>query len=157
VNDFHVDENGATIRIAEKGDKRRKIGLHFAAAQAIQEYIAKAGIQGGPLFRPRLNARSKKLANRSFQPNTIYQLILGYLARLPKAMQECHNIDGRKQVRCIYTPHSLRATAATLLLEAGVDIAKVQELLGHRHITTTQIYDKRRRQVHDGASHDMPI
>lgn len=47
----------------------------------------------------------------------------------------------------IYTPHSLRATTATLLLDAGVDITKVQELLGHRHITTTQIYDKRRRST----------
>lgn len=40
-----------------------------------------------------------------------------------------------------------RATTATLLLDTGVDIRKVQELLGHRHITTTQIYDKRRRSV----------
>jgi site-specific recombinase XerD len=44
-----------------------------------------------------------------------------------------------------YLPHSLRATSASLLLGAGVDIRKVQQLLGHRHITTTQIYDKRRR------------
>jgi site-specific recombinase XerD len=43
-----------------------------------------------------------------------------------------------------YTPHSLRATTATLLLDAGVDIIKVKVLLGHRHVTTTQIYDKRR-------------
>jgi len=55
-----------------------------------------------------------------------------------------------------YTPHSLRATTATLLLDAGVDIAKVQELLGHRHITTTQIYDKRWRTMAE-ASHDVPI
>ncbi|MBV8056712.1 MAG: tyrosine-type recombinase/integrase [Deltaproteobacteria bacterium] len=41
--------------------------------------------------------------------------------------------------------HSLRATTATLPLDAGIDIRKVQELLGHRHVTTTQIYDKRRR------------
>ena len=46
---------------------------------------------------------------------------------------------------------------ATLLLDAAVDIAKVQELLGHRHITTTQIYDKRRRTTRQSASHDVPI
>jgi integrase len=56
-----------------------------------------------------------------------------------------------------YTPHSLRTTTATLLLDAGVDIIKVKELLGHRQVTTTQIYDKRRRNFKEGASHDMPI
>ena len=54
-------------------------------------------------------------------------------------------------------PHSLRATTATLLLDAGVDIIKVKELLGHKHVTTTQIYDKRRRSLKVGASHDVPI
>jgi site-specific recombinase XerD len=48
-------------------------------------------------------------------------------------------------------------TVATLLLDAGVDIRKVQELLGHRHVTTTQIYDKRRRTTKESASHDVPI
>ena len=62
-----------------------------------------------------------------------------------------------KVTRCIYTPHSLRATTATLLLDAGVDIIKVKDLLGHRHVTTTQIYDKRRRSLKEGASHDVPI
>ena len=56
-----------------------------------------------------------------------------------------------------YAPHSLRATTATLLFDAGVDIIKVKELLGHRHVTTTQIYDKRRRSLKEGASHDVPI
>jgi integrase len=62
----------------------------------------------------------------------------------------------RRVKRCVYTPHSLRATTATLLLDAGVDIIKVKELLGHRHVTT-QIYDKRRRSLKEGASHDVPI
>ena len=59
--------------------------------------------------------------------------------------------------RCIYTPHSLRATTATLLLDANVDIVKVKDLLGHRHITTTQIYDKRRRSTSESASHLLAI
>ena len=87
----------------------------------------------------------------------MYLLIQSYLQRLPGASVEEEGTDGRKVKRCIYTPHSLRATTATLLLEAGVDIRKVQELLGHRHITTTQIYDKRRRGTRESASHDMPI
>jgi len=55
------------------------------------------------------------------------------------------------------TPHSLRATGATELLNAGVDIMKVKELLGHRHVTTTQVYDKRRRSTTEIASHEMPF
>src|SRR5258708_7595822 len=64
VSDFHQDNTDATLRLQEKGDKRRTIGLHYAAAQAIQEYIERSGITSGPLFRPRLNPRSKKLSAR---------------------------------------------------------------------------------------------
>ena len=51
----------------------------------------------------------------------------------------------------------LRATTATQLLDGTVDIRKVQELLRHRHVTTTQIYDKRRRGTSDRASHLLVI
>src|SRR5204863_2014540 len=63
VADFHQDGDESTIRLHEKGDKRRTIGLHFTAAQAIGEYIEKAELTSGPLLRPRLNSRSRKLAN----------------------------------------------------------------------------------------------
>jgi integrase len=64
--------------------------------------------------------------------------------------------DGTTCHRCIDTLQSLRATTATALLENDIDIRKVQELLGHRHVTTTQIYDKRRREGDEGAFHDIP-
>ena len=83
VADFHQDHDGATIRLAEKGSRRRTIGLHFNAAEAIHEYIAKAGLTSGPLFRPRRNSRSKKLSNESFHPVTMYRLIQGYLEPPP--------------------------------------------------------------------------
>ena len=157
VNDFHQEGDQATIRLHEKGDKRRSIGLHFNAAQAIGEYIEKAGITSGPLFRPRLNPRSRRLSDRAMDSKTMFRLIQGYLEQLPGATKEMLRKDGTPRLECVYTPHSLRATTATLLLEAGVDIRKVQDLLGHRHITTTQIYDKRRRSTAESASHDVPI
>ncbi len=157
VADLHQEGVGATIRVGDKGKKRRTIGLNFVAADAISQYIEQAGITSGALFRVRLNPRSKRLGNRALAPVTMYKLIMSYLERLPGAMKEHADPDGTTRIRCIYTPHSLRATVATLLLDAGVDIVKVQELLGHRHITTTQIYDKRRRRTSESASHDVPI
>lgn len=157
VTDFHQDGDEATLRLHEKGNKRRTIGIHFSAAQAIQEYITAAELISGPLFRPRRNSRTDALANRSMDEVTMWRAIEGYLSRLPGAMHEVEKPDGSVQRECIYSPHSLRATTATLLLDAGVDITKVQELLGHRHLTTTQIYDKRRRSHSESASHEVPI
>jgi integrase len=141
----------------EKGDKRRTIGIHIAAADALREYIAQAGITVGPLFRPQLNPRSQKLAGRPLAERTMYRLIVSYLERLPGAMHDTELGDKSIVRSCIYTPHSLRATTAALLLDAAVDIRKVQDLLGHRRITTAQIYDKRRMTTGESASPDVPI
>ncbi len=157
VSDFHQDGDEATIRLHEKGDKRRTIGLHFQAAQAIAEYIEKAGLTAGPLFRPRLNSRSQKLGSGSMSPWTLWRVVEGYLVQLPGAVKEEQLPDGSIARQCVFTPHSIRATTATLLLDAGVDIIKVKELLGHRHVTTTQIYDKRRRSTAESASHLLAI
>ena len=161
VKDFHQDGDEATITLHEKGDKHRRIGLHFSAAEAIGEYIKKAGLTKGPLFRAQKNSRQPELGNKPISLVTMYTLLQSYLVRLPGSMREEEVLakDGStaKIARCLYTPHSLRATTATLLLDAGVDIIKVKELLGHKHVTTTQIYDKRRRSLKEGASHDVPI
>lgn len=133
------------------------IGLHYVAGQAIVEYIEGAGLTSRPLFRARLNPRSRKLGKRPMDPTTMYRLIQNYLRQLPGSMKEAVHSDGSISAQCVYSPHSLRATTATLLLDASVDIVKVQDLLGHRHVTTTQIYDKRRRTTTESASHDVPI
>lgn len=87
----------------------------------------------------------------------MYLLLQSYLTRLPGAMKERERPDGTKGLTCIYSPHSLRATVATMLLDTGVDINAVRDLLGHRHVTTTQVYDKRRRGTAQSASHQVPL
>lgn len=153
VQDFHVGgpDHEAEVRILEKGDKRRTIGLNVAAAEAIAEYVEKAGLQNGALFRPRSGSRSKELKASHMSEKSMYLLLLGYLRRISGAIRT--SADGRKE--CIYSPHSLRATTATLLLSGNVEIRKVQDLLGHRHVTTTQVYDKRRRTTRESASHEL--
>jgi len=148
VKDFHQDGEQATLTINEKGNKHRTIGIHFAAAEALAEYLAKAGLETGAIFRARRAVHSAELGEKAMSEASMYRVISRYVARLPGAVKE-----GAR----LYSTHSLRATTATLLLDAGVDIRKVQELLGHRHVTTTQIYDKRRRTTKESASHDVPI
>jgi site-specific recombinase XerD len=148
VRDFHQDGEEATLTINENGNRHRTIGIHFAAAEAISEYIAKGELDSGPLFRARRAPRLDDLGEQPMSEASMYRVVADYLSRLPGAIKE----GGR-----IFSTHSLRATTATLLLDAGVDIRKVQELLGHRHVTTTQIYDKRRRTTRESASHDVPI
>ena len=157
VEDFHLEDGEATMRVHEKGDKRRTIGLNVVAGQAIEEYVQHAGLTSGPLFRPRRAPGSEDLATRAMDEVTLYRVILSYLQRLPGAMKEVTGKDGKPKTSCVYTPHSLRATTATLLLDGNNDMAEVQDLLGHRHITTTQIYDKRRRGTSQSASHKLVI
>ena len=88
---------------------------------------------------------------------SMYRVLMSYLERVPGAMHEIELPDGEKDQVCVYSPHSLRATTATLLLDTSVPIESVQDLVDHKHITTTQIYDKRRRSVRDSASHKVPI
>lgn len=154
---FHQDGDKATLRLQEKGGKRRTIGIHFAVAEAITEYINHAQLAGGVLFRPHRYSKREELFDRVIDETTMWRIIDSYLKRLPGAVHEVTGPDGGTRAECIYTPHSLRSTTATLLLDAGVDITRVQQLLGHRHLMTTQIYDKRRRSTSESASHEVPI
>src|SRR5262249_20768328 len=88
VSDFHQDGYEATIKLHEKGDKHRKIGLHFAAAEAISEYIKKANLKTGPLFRARRHWRLEELDSGAMCAVSMYSLLQSYLSRLPGSMIE---------------------------------------------------------------------
>lgn len=157
VSDFYQDGDEATLRFHLKGGRTKTKGIHFAAAAAISEYLQAAKIESGPLFRPRRASKSDQLAERRLTQRAMYNILMSYFERLPGAMQEQLAPSGEKVQVCVYSPHSLRATTATLLLDSREPIESVQDLLDHKHITTTQIYDKRRRSVRDSASHKVPI
>lgn len=120
LNDEDVDLLGEIIRVRGKGRKERLAAIGAPAVEAVQRYIESrgSGAPRDPLFRNRQGAR---LTARSVQ-------------RLLKKYLIATGLDPS------LTPHKLRHSFATHLLDAGADLRSVQELLGHASLSTTQIY-----------------
>jgi integrase/recombinase XerC len=119
LNDDDVDVLGEVARVRGKGKKERLTPLGDPAIKAMQRYLELRGRSArGPLF---VNVRGGRLTARSVQRTLKRYLIAA-------------NLDPS------LTPHKLRHSFATHLLDAGADLRSVQELLGHANIATTQIY-----------------
>jgi integrase/recombinase XerC len=118
-----VDPGRRLVRVLGKGGKERSVPYGLPAEQALEDWLrlgrpALAGPRSGrALF---LGARGGRL-----QPSVARRLVAGYAraADLPHT-----------------TPHGLRHSAATHLLEGGADLRTVQEFLGHASLSSTQIY-----------------
>ena len=125
LNVFDVDFSRCLIRVIGKGNKERIVPIGKKAVATIKEYRkrlqSEAGIaeeDNGPLF---LNKGNGRLTSRS-------------IARiLNKTARECGLLIP-------VSPHALRHTYATHMLDAGADLRVVQELLGHKSLSTTQKY-----------------
>ncbi len=111
------------IRVLGKGNKERVVYLNDACVSAINTYLQErkkiAAIDREAFFL----SRQRKRISRS----TVHALVKKYLAKA--------GLDSSQ-----YSPHKLRHTAATLMLQNGVDVRTLQELLGHEHLNTTEIY-----------------
>lgn len=117
-----VDLEGHQLRVLGKGRKERILPIGRQACIALQNYFAERGHpdQQDPLF---LNQRGGRLTARSVQRNLKNRL---RQFGLPADV----------------TPHALRHSFATHLLDAGADLRVIQELLGHASLSTTQKYTK---------------
>ena len=119
-----IDLIGGIARVRGKGNKERIAVLGRPSQKALRNYFKLRSTVGGgrapgsPVF---LNKFGKRLTPRSFQRNLKNYLIA---ANLPPDL----------------TPHKLRHSFATHLLDAGADLRSVQEMLGHENLSTTQIY-----------------
>lgn len=124
VAQLDLDEmvQGGWVRIRGKGSKERLVPVGSFAQRAIDAYLVRsrpllAAKAGGPaLF---LNQRGSRLSRQS-----IWEIIQG----------------AGKACGLSVSPHSLRHSFATHLIEGGADVRVVQELLGHASVATTQIY-----------------
>jgi integrase/recombinase XerC len=129
----HVDFIGETVKVLGKGAKERIVPIGSPALSAIQRYRQAAAVTSGPLF---LSTRLRRITQQA-----VDQLLKKYLklSSIPFAI----------------SPHKLRHSFATHLLDAGADLRSVQALLGHASLSTTQIYThvtkERLKQAYDTA------
>ena len=112
---------GATLTVIGKGRKERSVPVLPLVAAALNDYAAKIPFTGAPSSPLFLSRRGLPMSAREAQ--SLMQTMRGRLGLPEKA-----------------TPHALRHSFATHILQGGGDLRSVQELLGHASLSTTQIY-----------------
>lgn len=119
LNANALQDGDECLRVVGKGRKVRLVPVGDYAREAIKRYKKMAGVSGvSPLFISRLRRR---MTGRAIQ-----QMLDKYLRS--------------SEIPFHISPHKLRHTFATHMLDAGADLRSVQELLGHASLSTTQIY-----------------
>ena len=119
------DINGETVRVLGKGNKERILYLNPACQQAIRDYL---------LVRDGTNVQPKD-QDALFLSRNHRRISVDSIQILVKRTCSAAGLDPER-----YSPHKLRHTAATLMLQNGVDVRTLQEVLGHESLNTTQIY-----------------
>ena len=119
-----TDVRGDQLRVLGKGNKERMLYLNDACQQALENWMT----ERDSLTLVDQNALFVTLQNRRrISTAAVHKLVKNPLAAA--------GLDSTQ-----YSSHKLRHTAATLMLQNGVDVRTLQEVLGHDHLNTTQIY-----------------
>lgn len=113
-----VDLYTESLRVFGKGRKERVCPVGMPALEAVSRYRSAANVQSGPLF---INKGRKRMSTRA-----IWMVLKRYVRHT--------------SIPVSISPHKLRHSFATHLLDRGADLRSVQALLGHASLSTTQIY-----------------
>jgi integrase/recombinase XerD len=124
-----IDLAARAVLLTGKGDKQRVVPLGSYAADAVDAYLVRG--------RPHLAAQAK--AARGAGPAVFLNSRGARLSR-QSAWQVLQTAAESADVTVHVSPHTLRHSFATHLLDGGADVRVVQELLGHASVTTTQVY-----------------
>lgn len=135
--DRDLDLSRDEFSVRGKGEKVRVVFLSPAAKAAIKAYDNKRGDVDEALFA-QMGKNSKNVKDLRLTPRSVERIVKKYAIKAGITRK--------------VTPHVLRHSFATDLLENGADLRSVQALLGHQNISTTQVYthvtDKHLREVH---------
>ncbi|MFW5808675.1 MAG: site-specific tyrosine recombinase XerD [Spirochaetota bacterium] len=133
---YNVDFENKLLRVTGKGDKERIVPMGVQAFRLIKLYLkrSRGDILGSRESEYLFISKKGSMLNRK----SVWRLLKGYVSRT----------DIKKNI----TPHTLRHSFATHMIENGADLRSVQELLGHIDISTTQIYthlaQKKLQKIH---------
>ena len=120
INNVDVDLKNKVIKIRGKGNKERIVPVGDKSLEIIRTYMVwRKNVAGTNAFL--VNVKGDRI-----YPRYVYRLVHKYLGKVS---------DIKKK-----SPHVLRHTAATHMLDRGADIRAVKEILGHENLSTTQIY-----------------
>lgn len=135
--DRDIDLSRDEFSIRGKGEKVRVVFLSPTAKKATKEYLDKRGDIDDALF-VQMGKNAKNSKDRRLTPRSVERIVKHYATKAGITRK--------------VTPHVIRHSFATDLLENGADLRSVQALLGHSNISTTQVYthitDKHLREVH---------